>query len=104
MGTEKDNFISCWNQERSPFTSSIDLLMRLLIIGSFSSVGIVGYPSFIERYLQIINKKLKVIYYSLVLFLSLQIISGVIVLRSSPTNSITSAISPSSNCSLGNFS
>ncbi|MEH1858906.1 MAG: hypothetical protein V7L21_13070 [Nostoc sp.] len=101
LGIEKDNFISCWNQERSPFTSSIELLMRLLIIGSFGSVGIAGYPSFVERYLQIINKDLKIIYYSIFLLLSLQIIGSVIILISSPTNPISSAISPSSSCILG---
>jgi hypothetical protein len=47
LGIEKNNFIGCWNQERSPFSSSIELLMRLLIIGSFSSVGIAGYSSFV---------------------------------------------------------
>ncbi|MHC5731708.1 MAG: hypothetical protein ACYTXY_48030, partial [Nostoc sp.] len=59
------NFISCWNQERSPLTSSIELLMRLLIIGSFGSVVIAGYSSFVGRYFQIINKKLKIIYSSI---------------------------------------
>ncbi|MEH2061660.1 MAG: hypothetical protein V7K50_05200 [Nostoc sp.] len=98
---EKGNFISCLNQERSPFTSSIELLMRLLIIGSFGSVGIAGYSSFIERYFQIINKYLKIIYYSIFLLVSLEIICSVIVLISSPTSSISSTIHPNS-CILGN--
>ncbi|MEH2378759.1 MAG: hypothetical protein V7K27_07615 [Nostoc sp.] len=102
FGIGKDNFIPCWNQERSPFTSSIELLMRLLIIGSFGSVGIAGYSSFVERYFQIINKDLKIIYYSIFLLISLQIIGSIIVLMSSPTSSISSAIRPSSSCILGN--
>ncbi|WP_448266932.1 hypothetical protein [Nostoc sp. DSM 114159] len=99
---EKGNFMTCLDRERSPFTSSIELLMRLLIIGSFGSVGIAGYSSFVERYFQIINKDLKIIYYSIILLLSLQIIGSVIVLMSSPTRSISSVISPSSTCILGN--
>ncbi|MDZ8140542.1 MAG: hypothetical protein RM049_35500 [Nostoc sp. DedQUE04] len=95
---EKGNFITCLDRERSPFTSSIELL----IIGSFGSVGIAGYSSFVERYFQIINKDLKIIYYSIILLLSLQIIGSVIVLMSSPTSSISSVISPSSTCILGN--
>ncbi|QMS89815.1 hypothetical protein HUN01_20335 [Nostoc edaphicum CCNP1411] len=98
---EKYNFLPCYNQERSPFISSIELLMRLLIIGSFGSVGIAGYSSFVERYFQIINKDLKIIYYSIFLLLSLQIIGSVIVLMSSPTSSIASTIHPSSSCILG---
>ncbi|ODG96871.1 hypothetical protein A4S05_16660 [Nostoc sp. KVJ20] len=98
---EKYSFVPCPNQERSLFTSSIELLMRLLIIGSFGSVGIAGYSSFIERYVQIINKDLKIIYYSIFLLLSLQIIGSIIVLMSSPTSSIASTINPSSNCILG---
>ena len=76
--------------------------MRLLIIGSFGSVGIAGYSSFVERYLQIINKYLKIIYYNIFLLISLQIIGSIIVLMSSPTSSISSAIRPSSSCILGN--
>ncbi|MBC6433593.1 hypothetical protein FM036_24125 [Nostoc sp. HG1] len=102
LGIEKDNFVTCLNQERSPFTSSIELLMRLLIIGSFSSVEIAGYSSFVERSCQIINKNLKIIYFSLFLLLSLQIISNVIFLMSSPTSSIYSTIRPNSSCILGN--
>ncbi|MEH2113580.1 hypothetical protein [Nostoc sp.] len=98
---EKYNFIPCFNQERSPFTSSIDLLMRLLIFGSFGSVGIAGYSSFVERFFQVLNKDLKIIYSSILLLLSLQIIGSVIVLISSPTSSIASAINPSSSCILG---
>lgn len=98
---EKGNFMTCLDRERSPFTSSIELLMRLLIIGSFGSVGLAGYSSFVERYLQIINKDLKIISYSILLLLSLQIIGNVIVLMSSPTNQISSAISSSSSCILG---
>lgn len=75
--------------------------MRLLIIGSFGSVGIAGYSSFVERYFQIINKDLKIIYYSIFLLLSLQIIGSIIVLMSSPTSSIASTINLSSNCILG---
>ncbi|MBN3924230.1 hypothetical protein [Nostoc sp. NMS4] len=103
FGIQKDNSITCLNQERSPFTSSIELLMRLLIIGSFSSVGIAGYSSFVERSCQIINKNLKIIYFILFLLLSLQIIGSVIFLISSPTNSIYSTISPKSSCILGNL-
>ncbi|QLE51159.1 hypothetical protein FD724_25815 [Nostoc sp. C057] len=79
LGTEQSN-IFCLNQERSPFRSSIELLMRLLIIGSFGSVGIVGYSSFVERYFQIINKDLKLIYYSVFVLISLQIIASTIVI------------------------
>lgn len=75
--------------------------MRLLIFGSFGSVGIAGYSSFAERFFQIINKDLKIIYSSILLLLSLQIIVSVIVLISSPTSSIASAINPSSSCILG---
>ena len=99
LGMGKDNFISCGNQERLPFTSSIELLIRLLIIGSFSSVGIVGYSSLVERSCQIINKNLKIIYSGLFLFLSLEIISSSIFVMSSPTSSISSGIRPSSSCS-----
>ena len=101
LRVKKYNLIPCFNQERSPFTSSIELLMRLLIIGSFGSVGIVGYSSFVERYFQIINKDLKIVCYSILLLLSLQIIGNIIVLMSSPTSSIASAIHPSSSCILG---
>ncbi len=101
LGIEKDNFISCLNQERSPFTPSIELLMRLLIIGSFSSVGIAGYSSFVERSCQIINKNLKIIYFSLFLLLSLQIIGSFIGTTSSYTSPISSAIRPNS-CILAN--
>lgn len=102
FGIEKGNFITCLDRERSPFTSSIELLMRLLIVGSFGSVGIVGYSPFVERYLQIINKDLKIIYYSIFLLLSLQIICSFIGTMSSSTSPIYSAISPSSSCILGN--
>ncbi len=99
---EKGNFINYLNQERSPFTSSIELLMKLFIIGSFGSVGIAGYSSFVERYFQIINKDLKIIYYSIFLLLSLQIIGSVIVLMSSPTSSLSSATRLNYNCIIRN--
>ncbi|MEH2292551.1 hypothetical protein [Nostoc sp.] len=75
--------------------------MRLLIVGSFGSVGIAGYSSFVERYFQIINKDLKIIYYSIFLLLSLQIIGSVIVMMSSTASPISSAIHPNSSCILG---
>jgi hypothetical protein len=102
LGSEQSKFISCWNQERSPFTSSIELLMRLLIIGSFGSVGVAGYSSFVERYFQIINKYLKIIYYSIFVLLALQIIASAIVMMPSSANPISSAIRPNSSCILGN--
>ncbi len=102
FGFEKGSFLTCLNHERSPFTSSIELLMRLLIIGSFSSVGIAGYSSFVERYIQIINKDLKIIYYSIFLLVSLQIIGSTIVMVSSSASPISSVIHPSSSCILGN--
>ncbi|MCC5621888.1 hypothetical protein [Nostoc sp. CHAB 5715] len=102
LGIEKDNLLACLNQERSPLTSSIDLLMRLLIIGSFGSMGVAGYSSFVERYFQILNKDIKIIYYSLFLLLSLQIIVSFIGTTSSSTSPINSAIRPNSSCILGN--
>lgn len=98
LGIEKDNFITCLNHQRSPLISSTDLLIRLLIIGSFSSVGVVGYSSFVERSCQIINKNLKIIYYSLFLLLPLQIIVSFIGTTSSYTSPINSAIRPNSSC------
>ncbi|MDZ7955825.1 hypothetical protein [Nostoc sp. DedQUE09] len=97
---EKGNSMTCLDQERSPFTSAIELLMRLLIVGSFGSVGIAGYSSFVERYFQIINKDLKIIYYSVFFLLSLQIICTFIGTMTSSTSPISSAIVPSS-CILG---
>lgn len=102
-GSEQSKFVSCWNQERSPFTSAIELLMRLLILGSFGSVGIAGYSSFVERYFQIINKDLKIIYYIIFVLLTLQIIASAIAMMPSSANPISSAIRPSSSCSLGNL-
>ncbi|MEH2239300.1 hypothetical protein [Nostoc sp.] len=75
--------------------------MRLLIIGSFGSVGIAGYSPFVERYLQIINKDLKIIYSRIFLLLSLQIIGSIIVMMSSTASPISSAIHPNSGCLLG---
>ncbi|MEH2176497.1 hypothetical protein [Nostoc sp.] len=99
---EKGNFMTCLDRERSPFTSAIELLIRLLIVGSFGSVGIAGYSSFVERYFQIINKDLKIIYYTIFLLLSLQIICAFIGTMTSSTSPISSAIGPSSSCILGN--
>ncbi|WP_292709716.1 MULTISPECIES: hypothetical protein [unclassified Nostoc] len=76
--------------------------MRLLIIGSFASVGIAGYSSFVERYFQIINKDLKLIYYSIFVLISLQIIASAIVMMPSSASPISSEIRPNSSCILGN--
>jgi hypothetical protein len=101
LGTEQSN-IFCLNQERSLFTSSIELLMRLLIIGSFGSVGIAGCSSFVERYFQIVNKDLKLINYSIFVLISLQIIASAIVMMPSSASPISSAIRTNSSCILGN--
>lgn len=74
--------ISCLVQQRSPLINAVELLMRLLIIGSFGSVSIAGSSSVVQRYLHIINRDYVFIVYCAVGLVLILVMSSVIILIS----------------------
>jgi hypothetical protein len=75
--------ISCLMQQRSPLSNAVELLMRLLVIGSFGSVTIAGSSSLVQRYLHIINRDYIVIVYCVTGLILIMVMSSVIIFLSS---------------------
>jgi uncharacterized protein involved in cysteine biosynthesis len=90
--------IPCLTQQNSLAMNSVELLMRLLIIGSFGSVSLAGSSSLVQRYLQILNRNYLVIAYCAVGLLLILLISNVIIFVSSSRNQ-----SFASSCSKSNL-
>lgn len=81
IGNKK--LISCLMQQRSPLSNAVELLMRLLVIGSFGSVSIAGSSSLVQRYLHLVNRDYIVIVYCVTGLILIMVMSSVIIFLSS---------------------
>lgn len=92
IGNQK--LISCEIQQHSPLTNAVELLMRLLIIGSFGSVSIVGSSSLMQRYFNVINREFILIFRYVILLLCVLVMSSIVMFLFSSTHPSYSGTCP----------
>jgi hypothetical protein len=81
---------SCLTQQNLLEMNSVELLMRLLIIGSFGSVTLAGSSSLVQRYLQILNRNYIIISYCVVGLLLILVMSKLIIFVSLSRHQVSS--------------
>jgi hypothetical protein len=92
IGNQKS--ISCLIQQPSLLRSTVELLMRLIIVASFGSVTIAGNFSLVQRYLHVISRDLIVIIRYVIFLLCILLMSSVFMLLFSSTHSSSSTSCP----------
>jgi hypothetical protein len=77
IGVNKPNFCLL-QQKRSSFSVLADLLLRLMIIWSFGTIGTSSYSSWLGYYLKFIPKNLMFISFSIIFLVSLLVMDSIV--------------------------
>lgn len=91
----------CKIRKRSMTENWINLLGRLIIIGSFTSFGVMSYSGVIERYIKLIFKDILPVF--LIIFISISLLSVasvVITIYFSSSTSLTTSSNSRNTCIL----
>lgn len=98
---EKNKLSFCKINQRSISENWIDLLGKLTIIASFTSVGVMGNSVLVQRYVKLLFKDILPLF--LMIFLSLSLLSIASVIAStyvSPSTPMTASLSSQNSCIL----
>jgi hypothetical protein len=95
---QQNKSIFCSIPEPSLLENWINLFTRLLIIGSFGYLGVTGYSSAYERYLQVVSRDFLFIVVKAFLLLTVTTIGIIFVSMVLPAHSIPPPIHPHFNC------
>lgn len=87
IGVNKPNFCLL-QQKRSSFSVLADLLLRLMIIWSFGTIGTSSYSSWLGYYLKFIPKNLMFISFSMIFLVSLLVMDSIVASSTSRYSNI----------------
>jgi hypothetical protein len=102
MKIQQHKSILCMIPEPSLLESLINLLARLLIIGSFGYLGVNRHSSAFERYLQVVSRDFVIIVVKAFLLFTLVSMGIIFVLMLVSPHFISSPVHHRFNCALRN--
>lgn len=97
LGFNNKKLSSCQINQHSIFTDWVNLLGRLIILVSFSCVGVMGNSVLIQRYVKLIFKDVLPVF--AIVFLSLSLL-GIAVIYFSSSAALTTSLNSQTNCIL----
>ncbi|MEM6399573.1 MAG: hypothetical protein AAF757_04975 [Cyanobacteria bacterium P01_D01_bin.116] len=95
LGINSKKSSLCNINQSSTFSDWINLLGRLIILGSFSCVGVMGNSVLIQRYVKLIFKDVLPVF--AIVFLSLSLL-GIAVIYFSSSAALTTSLNSQTNC------